>query len=183
MMGLKILGVGLSKTGTHSLAAALNHLGYRCLHWAPERLTDILIGEAKDPHFLRYDDVDAVVDIPAAHFYREIGEAYPDCKFILTLRDCDDWFEGMVRHVNRVINCHRYNLLMSAVHDIVYGCAIPNKFLYQKAFNDHNRRVVEEIQADRLLKMNIIEGDGWPPLCGFLNRPIPTIPFPCKEKF
>jgi hypothetical protein len=52
------------------------------------------------------------------------------------------------------------------------------EILYKKSFIDHNRRVQYEIANDRLLIMDILGGDGWPALCGFLGRPIPDEPFP-----
>ena len=33
-----------------------------------------------------------------------------------------------------------------------------------------------------LLVMNIVEGDGWNKLCGFLGRPLPDVPFPHKNR-
>lgn len=61
---MKILGVGLSRTGTYSLAVALRQLGFNTLHYDRERLNDILDGTNPKPDFLRYDDVDAVADVP-----------------------------------------------------------------------------------------------------------------------
>src|SRR5438105_1086381 len=92
---MKIVGAGLSRTGTTSLHRALNFLGFRSLHYAPERLADILDGRARNPSFRRYDDVDAVVDVPAAFFYRELLEAYPESSCILTLRHEDDWWSSI----------------------------------------------------------------------------------------
>ncbi|CAH8610004.1 unnamed protein product [Heterobilharzia americana] len=45
-------------------------------------------------------------------------------------------------------------------------------------FDEHNRRVVETVPEDRLLVYQL--GDGWEPLCKFLNIPVPqNIPYPC----
>ena len=72
---MKILGVGLSRTGTMSLTLALRRLGLKAMHYDRVRLNDILDGSNPDPDFHRYDDVDAVTDIPSAYFYRELLEA------------------------------------------------------------------------------------------------------------
>ena len=98
---MRILGVGLSKTGTTSLHEALQILGYSSLHFDEIRLNDILYGLAKTPDFRRYDDVDAVTDIPSAYFYRELLCAYPQSKAILTLRDPDSWWRSVETHMNR----------------------------------------------------------------------------------
>jgi hypothetical protein len=43
---------------------------------------------------------------------------------------------------------------------------------------DHVEHVKATVPKDQLLIMNITEGDGWAPLCKFLGRPIPDVPFP-----
>lgn len=50
---MKILGVGLSRTGTYSLAVALRQLGFNTLHYDRERLNDILDGTNPKPDLLR----------------------------------------------------------------------------------------------------------------------------------
>jgi hypothetical protein len=84
---LKVIGAGLSRTGTLSLCRALQTLGLSCLHFDQQRLNDVVEGRALNPNFRRYDDVDAVVDLPAALFYRELLQAYPESKVILTVRN------------------------------------------------------------------------------------------------
>ncbi|HYA65591.1 MAG TPA: sulfotransferase [Burkholderiaceae bacterium] len=97
---MKILGVGLSKTGTASLTAALRTLGFSALHYDRVRLNDILDGSNPRPDFHRYDDVAAVTDIPSAYFYRELLAAYPEAKAILTVRDVESWWRSVSYHVN-----------------------------------------------------------------------------------
>jgi hypothetical protein len=43
-------------------------------------------------------------------------------------------------------------------------------------FKNHNEVVRREVPADRLLVFDI--GDGWKPLCDFLEVPVPAEPFP-----
>ena len=40
----------------------------------------------------RYDDVDAVEDIPTAFYYEEMLRAYPNASFILTVREEEAWY-------------------------------------------------------------------------------------------
>jgi hypothetical protein len=83
---MKIIGVGLSKTGTSSLAAALNQLGFRCVHsWQA-----YAIGVQA-----------AMVDGPAASRYRELDIMYPGSRFILTLRQREAWLESCRKHWER----------------------------------------------------------------------------------
>ena len=202
---MKILGVGLSRTGTYSLAVALRQLGFNTLHYDRERLNDILDGTNPRPDFRRYDDVDAVTDIPSAYFYRELLQAYPSCKAILTLRDVESWWTSVARHVN-VHNPYRsprafgYDSRIRALGstpltdpgadnhfkmlllNCVYGSTIALEYLYKKKYLDHNEGVQREIPPDRLLVMNMPAGDGWEKLCGFLGLPVPDLPFPHKHR-
>jgi hypothetical protein len=106
MPPLQYLGVGLSKTATKSLEAAMKMLGFtRTLHWTgevkgkPEALKDVILGEQSDRSpLLRYNDYDFVCDIPHAYYFPRIGAAYSDLKYILTVRNEDKWFDSMERH-------------------------------------------------------------------------------------
>src|SRR4030095_10183754 len=97
---MKILGVGLSRTGTSSLHSALQILGFKSLHFDEIRLNDVLDGSSLMPDFRRYDDFDAVLDLPTAYFYDELTAAYPDCKCILTVRNIEDWWKSVSRFFN-----------------------------------------------------------------------------------
>jgi hypothetical protein len=196
---MKVLGVGLGKTGTTSLHRALQILGFKCIHYDQIRLNDILYGLNPCPDFRTYDDVDAVTDEPAAYFYRELLRAYPECKAILTVRDVDGWWRSKFLHAQRfsprqlVIRSYLakalYRLGLRAspweshglrvtLGNCIYGSVVPNEFLYKKRYMEHNERVQADIPAHRLLVMNVIEGDGWDKLCPFLGSKIPSFPFP-----
>lgn len=180
---LKVLGVGLSRTGTTSLTDALEALGYRTKHYENARINDVLYGKNARPDWRRFDDFDALTDVPTSYFYREILDAYPDCKAVLTLRNEDDWWRSMVKHYqSRYGKNGAHNLkLVGTVRNIVYGSIEPKEYLYRKVYREHNERVLREIPADRLLVMDITCGDGWESLCGFLGHEIPGEPFPHKN--
>ena len=188
---MKVLGVGLGKTGTASLAHALRLLGYKTLHWAPDYLREVF-EQGAEPDFTRYAGWDAVTDIPAALFYREIMAAFPGCKFILTVRDEQDWLGSIRRFYG---NPHRFEKLTQftraqkdwlaqiseELRKYAYGSEKILPSLYLKRFREHNERVRQDIPPDRLLVMDITKGDGWAKLCPFLGRPVPTEPFPCRN--
>jgi len=197
---MRVLGVGLSRTGTGSLYRALELLGYKTIHFDRVRLNDVVDGSNPHPVFRRYDDVDAVVDLPAAYFYRELLEAYGDCKAILTLRDVESWWHSIRTHFNDRVSArpsavrtlalktlYRLRLRQSdfdghrfraRLRSIVYGSAQATEYLYKKAFVEHNERVQREVPARRLLVMHLVDGEGWDVLCPFLGAPIPDVPFP-----
>lgn len=177
-MALKILGVGMSRTGTTSLANALTMLGYNTLHWCPERLRDaMMLGTSRN--WRRYDDVDAVTDLPAALFYRELLQAYPKAKCILTVRDVDEWFQSVRWLFDKNIAKRFHGTLLQearVTQAYAYGSVPLNPILARKRYEDHNRLVQLHIPADRLLILDV--QSGWEPLCAFLGKPVPTVPFP-----
>jgi hypothetical protein len=109
---MKVIGVGLPKTGTLSLKDALNILGYKTHHggdvhsnvgnmkfWV-EYLTMHEEGRANPTELKAYYDGagwTASCDFPTAAFYKELVELYPNAKFILTLRDPEAWFRSRYR--------------------------------------------------------------------------------------
>jgi hypothetical protein len=181
---MKILGVGLSRTGTTSLYKALQILGFNSLHWEPERLREVLDGSNPAPNFRYYDDVDAVTDLPAAYFYDELLEAYPGCQCILTIRDENAWWKSIEAHFNKnyPVKSLEDDFLRWQERNYVYGSATAYEFLYRKKYREHNERVIQKIPAQQLLLMNITEGDGWEKLCPFLGVEIPPIAFPHTNK-
>lgn len=187
---MKILGVGLSKTGTTSLHEALLALGYTAIHHDRERLNHILDGSDNCPDFRVYGDVDAVTDIPSAYFYRELLAAYPGCKAVLTVRDVESWWKSVEVHFNVTYTVEgRENDPLREVYawlererNLVYGSARATEFLFKKRFTEHNERVRAEVPARRLLVMDISAGDGWEVLCPFLGVEIPDRPFPHENR-
>jgi hypothetical protein len=199
---LKVIGAGLSRTGTLSLNMALEQLGFRSLHFDLSRLSDVLDGSNEHPDFRRYDDVDAVTDLPTAFFWRELMEAYPDSKVILTLRNVDDWWVSIQEHFrfhyvpeeSRIKHKlgkrfgiaawqeGEYRVIRRFLRNNVYGSPRPTEFLYKKRYIEHNEHVMACVPRERLLVMDIAAGDGWAPLCAFLDKPVPDCPFPHGHK-
>jgi hypothetical protein len=103
---LAVIGAGLGRTGTLSLHAALEWLGFApCDHMSenfehPERFALWLeaarrkrAGEPIDwrPLFTGYR---ATVDWPGVYFWRELVAAHPEAKVILTVRDPARWYDS-----------------------------------------------------------------------------------------
>ncbi len=101
-MALKVIGAGFGRTGTASLKAALEIMGFdKCYHMFefmehPEhaRLWDAASrGRPVDWDKL-FEGYQATVDWPGCTFYRELMAAYPDAKVVLSIRDPERWFES-----------------------------------------------------------------------------------------
>jgi hypothetical protein len=167
----KVFGIGLSKTGTTSLHHALIELGLKSIHY-PQR-AELFSGD-----FRCFDDCDAATDIPIVPYYPQLDEAYPGSKFILTVRDVEDWLQSMERWLTPNRRPGEFVLrVRMAVYGVIKFHAGRLRYVYEK-----HVREVKEYFADRpadLLVMNICAGEGWDKLCPFLNyEPVPRSAFP-----
>ena len=106
---MKVICAGFSKTGTKSLAKALRILGFKVYDYPEHR--DFHMDEWLDvyckgklPDFTSiYENVDAVTDFPAAFWFQEIYEAFPDAKVILSLRDNEEvWIKSAAKQLEIV---------------------------------------------------------------------------------
>lgn len=168
----KIFCIGFHKTGTKSLAAALNRLGYRVT--GPNGLTDPDI--ETNVYAMAYDLVeryDAFQDNPWPILYKELDTNYPDSKFILTLRDSESWIKSQVDH---------FGYHETPMRKWIYGAGCPkgNENTYIERFERHNKEVQDYFRArpQDLLIMDLAKADGWEKLCSFLRADIPNAPFP-----
>ncbi len=93
------LGIGLSRTGTTSLAMALEILGIRTKHYPHDKeiQTELFGGDGHLTVLRRYQ---AITDISVVPFFRQLDAAYPDSRFILTTRDEDAWVGSLRRHLD-----------------------------------------------------------------------------------
>ncbi len=172
MAGQKVFGIGFHKTGTTSLARALRVLGYRVA--GPFGVHDDAIAATAVARAISIAaEWDAVQDNPWPLVYRELDEAYPGSKFILTVRDTDRWLASIMQH---------FGGETTPMREWIYGVGDPigHEEIYRNRYEQHNRDVVEYFQnrPGELLMFNLAGGDGWDELCRFLGVAVPESPFP-----
>lgn len=155
---MKIFGIGLSKTGTTSLAVALNELGYNARH-AIAGLEDI-------------DTLDAVTD-EMATIYRDLDRKYPGSKFILTVRDEAPWLKSCGHHFRQAVPAEH------PIHDVLvelYGTTVFDREKFLEGYRRHSQGVRDYFRdrPNDLLVLDLVSGgEGYPELCAFLGRPHP----------
>lgn len=175
----KIFCIGFHKTGTTSLYVALTQLGFRVSGAVAHDWTSEEVAANGATHCVeKMEKFDAAEDMPWPHFFRELDEAFPGSKFILTLRDPDAWFQSLDNHFG-----HQATELNAFAYGREYARARGHKDHWIAVYNAHIAAVQEYFQArpGDLLEMNLSEGDGWEKLCPFLERPAPNAPFPVKN--
>ncbi|KAK5136209.1 hypothetical protein LTR08_003816 [Meristemomyces frigidus] len=121
---MKVLVLGLPRTGTSSMVQALKILGYDNVHHMATCISNPLENElwlkaidAKwgDAMPLNREDWDAllgdcmaVTDFPSAAFPMELIKAYPEAKVILTTRPFDAWYSSINETVGAVLRSETF---------------------------------------------------------------------------
>lgn len=200
----KVFNIGLPKTGTSSLAKALEVLGIKCLHNPHHLREEVMQGNF---HFDSSGDWQAICNF-GEHFYPQLDQAYLGSKFILTERDLESWLksieiqisrsDGMAprelirrrdllanpRQFKRIYDDYRgvgYEVRNGHTRIDIFGCFRfhPERFSYVYDLHARNARDYFANRPDDFLVMNVVAGDGWEKLCAFLDCPLPDgIPFP-----
>jgi Sulfotransferase domain len=200
---MKLIGAGLPRTATLSQKIALESLGLTpCYHMVNvladlELASDwrkVLDGELPLTDVL--NGYEATVDWPGSFFYRELIELYPDAKVLLSVRDDEAWARSMQQTIwglfyDDVLMRHlsyarasvdgpwkSYLEMMEEMWErsgLIEG-EMTNLEGMAAAVGRYNAEVQEVVPAERLLVWSA--GDGWEPLCEFLELPVPELPFP-----
>jgi cephalosporin hydroxylase len=159
----KVFGIGLSKTGTTSLSAALQQLGFRTTHY-PRSLAEIA-------------GLDAATDTPVALWYPVLDRQWPGSKFIYTTRNLKSWLDSCDNHWRRAGPMDAFT---RQIRIGIYQRTDFEAAAFQAVYEAHEQAVSEYFRQrpEDLLTLNICGGEGWEKLCGFLNRPIPPGEFP-----
>lgn len=140
--GLKVIGVGYGRTGTYSLALALDELGYPTLHtqhlyenqkifthfvdnifYKSIQQDEVITPDMYTPDFdlLVNGGFTATMDLPFALYYEQIHEMYPDCKFILTVRENSEvWFRSWDVMTRSITQPAQYGRFFSDVNRLNY---------------------------------------------------------------
>jgi hypothetical protein len=194
---LQVIGAGFGRTGTMSLKVALETLGFApCYHMTemvknPEHFrlwTAARDGAPVDWRRL-YANYRATVDWPGCLYYRELMAAFGQAKVILTVRDSDRWYDS-VRDTLYSLKTATDGYLASAdtagrrpalqyenrIWTDLFAGRFTDRHFAISVYRQHNLRVQETVPADRLLVFQV--GDGWQPLCSFLQVSVPDQPFP-----
>jgi hypothetical protein len=109
---MKVIRAGFGRTGTMSLKAALEELGYGpCYHVIElfehpehvERWEAAVRGEPVDWEDM-FAGYRATVDWPGASFYKELMEAHPEARVLLSVRDPHRWYESTKNTIYATVN-------------------------------------------------------------------------------
>lgn len=192
---LRVIGAGFGRTGTFSLKAALEQLGFGPTYHMmevfqhPEHIPLWqAAGEGKpvdwDTIFAGYQ---SAVDWPTSAFYRDLMDRYPEAQVILTVRDPERWYESGTKTIfpsrerdpEEIVTpdmaAHR-TMTRTIMWDGIFDGRIWDKDHAIRIFDQHIDEVKKTVPPRRLLVFDVKEG--WEPLCAFLGVPVPDTAFP-----
>jgi Sulfotransferase domain len=196
---MQVIGAGFGRTGTMSLKGALEQLGFGpSFH---------MIDVARQPELLPGwqaavdgEDVDwrqlldgwgSTVDWPACTFWEQIWRQFPDAKVLLSVRDPEAWYASCQKSIHASAQAAVKGELeggsvdvspaaMKMINGLIWNGTFEGRFddkdFAIDVFNRHNEDVKSKVPADKLLVYEI--GEGWDPLCEFLDVPVPDAPMP-----
>jgi hypothetical protein len=205
---VKVIGAGFGRTGTWSLKAALEELGFGpCYH-----MTEVLAHPGHADLWVRAwrkEPVDwegalggyeATLDWPACAFYEELMERYPGAKVLLSVRDPESWYESIrttVYELSKLLDSSDMARLIFGLSSLlVFGgfaggrSNLVNDIIWRGTFHGHFEDKAYAIEVynqhnDEVKRRVPPERllvyevkEGWGPLCEFLGVPEPEEPFP-----
>jgi hypothetical protein len=175
---MKIICIGMPRTGTGSLHRALSHLGIKSIHLAGDKRTVQQL-RAGDYKLDCLKENDAISDAPIPAIFPQLDTAFPGSKFIFTSRSLDSWIES---HKNVAFN--RITPTPGSMRDfyrsILYGVNDFSEDRFRFVYSNHSQLVKSYFQhrSQDLLSMDLTQGDGWEKLCAFIDKPVPNSEFP-----
>ena len=203
---MNVVGAGFGRTGTTSLTAALETLGFGPAYHMTEVFTHpghvrfweaARRGERVDWEGF-FSGYGVTVDWPACAFYAELMEAFPEAPVILTVRDPERWYESVhatiygIRKLSAGPAPVRLAFAFAGrfvpgvtgiarlADEIVWEDTFEGRFEDRRhaieTFRRHNEEVRRRVPPEKLLVYDVKEG--WGPLCDFLGVEAPDEPFP-----
>lgn len=188
-MALKVIGAGFGRTGTMSLKAALEQLGFNpCYHMVecfpkgPAHWDKWTAARNGNPDWDGiFEGFEATVDFPACTSYRELADYYPEARVVLSVRDPEAWFKSTQDTIfspawTEWLRTSEAGPYMAATINNYFDDRMHDREHLIKRFNEHVEDVKASIAPERLL---VFEAkDGWEPLCEFLEVPVPEGDYP-----
>ena len=174
----KVFGIGWPKTGTKTLGACLEILGFNHESIRLDLVEDLQKGDYSRIMRIAHEK-DSFEDWPWIILYEKMDNEFPGSKFILTNRDP---IRQLKSYQNMLKTLDLPKDKWNALRRTLYGLPFPDVTAeqLQQRYLQHNQNV-QNYFKDRPNDFLVIDweaGDGWQELCDFLNLPIPGVELP-----
>ncbi|KAI0453123.1 hypothetical protein F5B21DRAFT_526353 [Xylaria acuta] len=177
-----------SGNGLKIINAALFHMGTWSMAKAPPFTRD-------DWDELWGNEYDAVCDT-AAPFTLELFQAYPGAKVVIVQRDYDSWWPSFQTDIldNLFAPFTEFQIFLGwHLMGLRAGHAMRKLLLGffnartkaeieahgRETYDRFSQEIQDNVLPERRLEYKI--GSGWEPLCGFLGKDVPDVPFPISN--
>jgi hypothetical protein len=138
------------------------------------------------------NNYDIVTDL-ACPFTDQLIQAYPDAKVVIVQRDFDSWWNSyqvgvldklfspsqqiFVFLIRIVIRSRAAEAMLKVNYGFFKATNVPEIHANARVvYDEYYRKIRATIPAEKRLEYTI--GDGWEPLCAFLGKDVPDMPFP-----
>lgn len=172
-----IFGIGFPRTGTTSLTKACEILGCKGSHGLSLLKRDLYRGNFRLP--LEWD----VLVGGISHYYIALDKKYPGSKYILTIRNEDDWLDSINRVWKITQSPSEYNIILPGMWPN-FGILSYDLDVLRAIWRSHIAGVkgyFSQRQSDLLVFD--MDNPEWKPLCKFLDIKIPNESFPYMNKW
>lgn len=146
-------------------------------------------------------------EIPCCALVQDLVTAYPESKFLYVERDEDRWFKSFYDNVLGPslpligqfviwLDPKYYAKLVRAYTTLWYGWGMWDRRIHRRMiwgtatkeerkememmcrhkFREQREEVMSTVPKEKLLVLDL--KDGWEPLCKFLDKEVPNVPFP-----
>ena len=188
-MSLQIIGAGFGRTGTLSLTAAVEMLGFgpsyhmlECFGHGEKHFRLWEQAAAGNPDWdTLFSGYHSTMDFPACTSWRELADYYPEAKVLLSVRDPDRWFQSTQDTIFapdwiEYLPTSPAAAYMEATINSYFNGRMHDRDHLIARFEEHVAEIQATIAPERLLTYEV--GEGWEPLCEFLGVPVPPEEFP-----
>ena len=108
--------------------------------------------------------------------YKRLDVEFPDSIFILTVRNSDDFYQSIKRWIKK------RGAPTRLLYESIYGCDIceKNKIKIINQYEERNKNIIEYFagKKNKLLVIDVSEGEAWMKLCHFLGKEVINGKFP-----
>ncbi|MCX7555181.1 sulfotransferase family protein [Marinicella sp. S1101] len=161
----KLFIIGLPRTGTTSICAALLDEGFKVAHTAFSKHSFVL--------------ADAIADTPCYCDYPQLDALFPESKFVYLERNIDDWLPSIKMMLSKLIphlqkkakfnptlnRCYEQTFALSQTHN-----PLSDEHLIQ-CYENHQQQVRRYFKhRNDQLKINVSDADSFQRLIHFVNH-------------
>jgi hypothetical protein len=185
---MKIFCIGRNKTGTTSLQKEFKRLGYQVGHQQKaEKLLKEYINEDFESIIQYCKTADVFQDFPFSYpkTFQHLDKAYPNSKFILTIRNSpEEWYDSVIRFHTKILGgSPTFDIMKN--HEYIWKGWIweAQKAIYNvdetdthnkkeliKSYKEYNESVLKYFKdKDNLLVLNLGEVGSYQKFLKFLN--------------